>query len=419
MPDSIAIVGAGIGGLSLAVCLLRRGYSNVHVYERGAALSSRGGTIRLDANAQDALSELGVHREVEATAIRNKRFDTLSNGKLLHQTVYTLENREHLISISREALQRILADAAGAGVVHLDHAVVDIDESDTGVELVFGDRTRRRFDMVVGADGVFSTVGDRLFPKSSAPEFSGLVVYYCIAKGEHLPEAVHTEHFISQGGLGFRQVTVAGGGSDGRWDSLQITTRGPPCSSEWSAEGSVEDMRGYLDLAGDDCLPGARRILENADRVFKWGMFQSPASASWISATGRVVLLGDAAHAMAPFTGQGAGSAIQDGLCLGTLLVERLAEGLAEGGATVSALRKYQQIRKPVCETAIQRAYSRGMHITAHGLTRRFVDAMTRRIGRTGSRRGRRRLAVTLRVGARVTERVDGALDRARSFKAT
>ena len=221
--DSIAIVGAGIGGLSLAVCLLRHGYHNVHVYERGAALSSRGGTIRLDANAQDALSELGVHHEVEATAIRNKRFDTLSNGKLLNQTMYTLENREHLISISREALQKILADAAGTGVVHLDHAVVDIDESDTGVELVFGDGTRRRFDLVVGADGVFSTVSDKLFPKSSAPEFSGLVVYYCIAKGQHLPEEVHTEHFISQGGLGFRQVTVAGGASDGRWDSLQVT----------------------------------------------------------------------------------------------------------------------------------------------------------------------------------------------------
>ena len=64
---------------------------------------------------------------------------------------------------------------------------------------------------------------NKLFPKSTAPEFSGLVVYYCIAKGEHLPEEVHTEHFISQGGLGFRQVTVAGGGSDGRWDSLQAT----------------------------------------------------------------------------------------------------------------------------------------------------------------------------------------------------
>ena len=168
-------------------------------------------------------------------------------------------------------------------------------------------------------------------------------------------------------------------------------------------------MRGYLDLAGDDCLPGARRILENADRVFKWGMFQSPASASWISPHGRAVLLGDAAHAMAPFTGQGAGSAIQDGLCLGTLL--------ADGEAAVGALQKYEQLRKPVCETAIQRAYSRGMHITAHGLTRRFVDAMTRRIGRTGSRRGRKWLQVTLQVGARVSEKVDGVRDRARSVK--
>ena len=231
----------------------------MHVYERSAALSSRGGTIRLDADAQDALAELGVHDEVEATAIRNKRFDTLSNGKLLHQTVYTLENRQHLISISRDALQKILADAAGTGV--------------------------------------------------------------------------------------------------------------------------------------------------------KWGMFQSPESASWISTNGRVVLLDDAAHAMAPFTGQGAGSAIQDGLCLGTLL--------ADSGPAVSALRKYEQVRKPVCETAIQRAYSRGMHITAHGLTRRFVDTMTRRIGRSVSRHARKRLQATLQVGARMTEKIDGLLDRARSVKAT
>ena len=82
-------------------------------------------------------------------------------------------------------------------------------------------------------------------------------------------------------------------------------------------------------------------------------------------------------------------------------------------------MRKYEQVRKPVCETAIQSAYSRGMHITAHGLTRRFVDAMTRRIGRSASRQGRKHLRATLQVGARMTEKVDGLLDRARSVKAT
>ena len=91
----------------------------------------------------------------------------------------------------------------------------------------------------------------------------------------------------------------------------------------------------------------------------------------------------------------------------------------AASEAAVSSLRKYEQIRKPVCETAIQMAYRRGMHITAHGLTRRLVDAMTRRIGRSVSQHGGKRLEVTLRVGARITEKIDGLLDRAPSVEAT
>lgn len=399
---SIAIVGAGIGGLSLALRLQQHGIHDVQVFERSRQLSSRGGTIRLNADAQDALAKLGVLAEVDDIGIRNTRFDTLSNGRLVSRTHYGL------ISISREALQKILARNVSRSVLHFGRNVTSVAETATGVELFFTDGETRSFDLIIGADGIFSAVSQSLFPLSDEAAFSGLVVYYCIAKGSFLPEPVHTEHFISRRDVGFRQVTVAGGGSDGRWDSLQITTRGPPSPSEWANEGSTDDMRAYLALAGEDCLPGAHAIVENADRVFKWGMYQSPERTSWIAKGGRAVLLGDAAHAMAPFTAQGAGSAIEDGLDLGVRLSSE---------SLFAALRHYETHRKPACEHAIEQAGRRGMYITAHGATRQFTDLMTRSIS-TGLAQRHPGLKTLLRralvAGSVQTEKLDALIDRAR-----
>ena len=402
---SIAIIGAGIGGLTLARILQLRGVDQVRVFERGSRLSSRGGTIRLDPQGQRGLSTLGVLNRVEEIGIRNHSFNTFSNGRMLSQI------HPELISISREGLQGVLAQSVSPGVLKLDKAVVSIQDSDP-VPLGFADGTSDEFDLVIGADGVKSVVADQCFPGGDAVTFTGLVVYYCIAKGAYLPETVHTEHFISHGGLGFRMVTVAGGGSDGRWDSLQVTTRGPECSSEWDAEGTADEMTSYLDIAGDRCLPGAREILANADRVFKWGMYQSPEKSTWISENRRIALLGDAAHAMAPFTGQGAVSAITDGVVLGNLLAEHPQH---------QALETYQQIRKKTCEDEVRKAHDRGMQITSHGISRRYIDGMTSLLISCLNAQKKwlapviRGLAFTMNHGAAPLARVDKLVDIFRS----
>lgn len=401
----IGIVGGGIGGLSLAIALRIRGLSQVTVFERSPGLSTRGGTIRLDPPTQQALADLGVLDAVEQTGIRNRYFETRSNGRFIHRMPYSRQHDNHLISISREALQKILAAQLGDGVVAFGETVTDID-ADRQM-LLFADGDEKKFSLIVGADGVFSRVADRILPGPEQPEFTGLVVFYCLAKGEVLPEAAHTEHYISRGRTGFRQVTVAGGATDGRWDSLQITTRGAACSSDWSAEGTVDEVRAYLDLAGDDCLPGAREIVDQADRVFKWGMYQSPERRTWVSGAGNIILIGDAAHAMAPFTGQGACTAIQDAL--------RLAQLIAAGDTSRTTLLQFEAERKAPVEQTIRAAWVRGMHITAHGLTRWYIDRLL--LLQVGLLRYRvpklwhDAIRVTLQVGAQLTERIDAVID--------
>ena len=397
---SIAIVGAGIGGLSLATTLLSKGCRDVRVFERSKVLSSRGGTVRIEEIAQGALAKMGVWQQVEELAIRMQGFESYSNGRLLNR--YT----PNLISISREGLQKILADSVPPEVLHLGHCVVGVNKSDK-VELSFADGTTQAFDLVVGADGINSVVAAQCFAKQqAAAEFTGCVVYYCLAKGAFVPEPVYTEHFISRGGLSFRMVTVSGGGTDGRLDSLQITTRSAACSSEWAAQGTAEEMMWYLDIAGDKCLRGAREILTNADRVFKWGMYQSPQMPTWIAADGGAVLLGDAAHAMAPFTGQGASSAIRDGLCLGELLATRPAS---------VAVEEFEKARKKICQDAIKGAYTRGVRITSHGISRWYTDLTTRLVLWCSKHQVLRHVVrmptFTVDTGADVLELVDKVID--------
>lgn len=259
---------------------------------------------------------------------------------------------------------------------------------------------------MVGADGINSVVAAQCFAKEAAAEFTGRVVYYCLAKGSFVPEPIYTEHFISKGSLGFRMVIVSGGGSDGRWDSLQITTRGAACSSEWEAQGPAEEMMWYLNIAGDKCLRGAREILNHAGRVFKWGRYQSPQMSTWICADGAAVLLGDGAHAMAPFTGQGASSAIRDGLCLGELW---------HPGHRCWLYDEFEKARKKICQDAIKGAYTRGVRITSHGISRCYTDLTTRLLLWCSRQKVLRRVVqvptFTVDTGADVLEWVGKAID--------
>ena len=112
----IGIVGAGPGGLALALTLQQAGFSDVSVFERSETLPcARGGTIRIDDRSQEAMQAMGVLEHANSLGLYNTSFDTFGNGKLLQSPTPVTS-----LSISREALQKVLAEAIEPGIIKLN-----------------------------------------------------------------------------------------------------------------------------------------------------------------------------------------------------------------------------------------------------------------------------------------------------------
>merc|ERR1712048_919704 len=206
------------------------------------------------------------------------------------------------------------------------------------------------------------TMAATIFP-NLGKEFAGSVIYSCLARGDFLPVDFY-EHHVNCGDYGFTVRAFSGSGFDGRWDSLNFTIRSSvPVSSSWDSECTKEQMRPLLralDEHGGGCPDWITKLVEQSERVMRWGIYEHGLKPSWASPGGKIVLLGDAAHAMAPYLGMGAQSALLD--------AHVLAHELGQNGALPDALQAYQTKRKGLCEDVTRRAKFEGLGITSFGV---------------------------------------------------
>jgi len=334
---SIAVIGGGIGGLSAALCLLKAGF-DVHVYEQARALGEIGAGINISPNASRILHRLGVGEALARTGVRPVTFDQRrwDDGRLLLRAplgeVVERGFGAPYYTFHRADLHRAIADTIAPERVHLAHRFTHLVDRGDAVEAHFENGKSISADVLIGADGIHSTVREALFG-TDAPHFTGCIAYRGLVAADrlaHLGLERSTQIWMGPGGH-FIHYFV----SDGRFVNFVGVNEEDSWQREsWINRAEVKDA--LAAYAG--WHPQVLSIIGAAHETYKWGLFDRTPLPRW--SAGRVTLLGDSCHPMLPFMGQGAAMAIEDAAALKTCLVEL-------PGDFPAALRRYERQRLP------------------------------------------------------------------------
>jgi 2-polyprenyl-6-methoxyphenol hydroxylase-like FAD-dependent oxidoreductase len=341
MPLSTIVVGGGIGGLSLAR-ELGRAELPVAVLERAPKLATVGAGIIMNPNAMAVLEANGLAECVRARSspyLSRETFD--QRGRRLairdYRPLYADGRLATGALCHRAHLHECLYDALPAGVVHLDARIVDLEESTDGVRVETESGQTFAGDVLIGADGIHSAVRTRFFGRSE-PAYLGYRSHRFVVQNRD-----GLEHFTEFLGHGKRIGLVPiGGGQLYVW----TTFNSPHESRAWALD-DLTTWRALFAEFTDSRVRTALDGLESIDAVMCTDI-EEVHQATW--ARGRVALLGDAAHALTPNMGQGAGMAMEDA----AVLAQELARASRGDTDVPSALASYVTRRRPRVERIVR-----------------------------------------------------------------
>ena len=334
----VLVVGGGIGGLTLAVALAQKGHV-ARVLERSGTLAPAGAGLALQPNAMTVLAGLGLADATVAAGHEVARagiFDR--NGRALgaELDMASLGARfgSPVVAIHRARLHGVLRDAVGSAALSLGTEVTHVDSSVSGATVQCVDGRRFDADIVVGADGLRSTIRRQLLADDE-PIYSGYTSWRGVTRPGAGPTLVRmTESW----GAGERFGMVDIGHGEIYWFAVADAPQG----------ASDRDVRAELLERFAGWHEPVRAVLEatEPDRIIRTDISDRNPVTRWHS--GRVVLLGDAAHPMTPNLGQGACQAIEDAAVL--------ADELSQSTDVRQALVNYERRRAPRANGVLMRA---------------------------------------------------------------
>lgn len=350
----VVIVGGGIGGLALGISLHGAGIADVHVLEAAPSVKELGVGINVLPHAVRELTELGLAQELGEAGVAtsevvmfNKHGQRvwaeprgLSAGYLWSQ--YSI-HRGRLLGI----LHRAFCDRLGAGRLHLDARVMSTDQSRTSASARLTSGERYEGDVLIGADGVRSGVRGQLHPQEGTPLWNGITMWRATVR---MAPILSGSSMVIVGHFGNRAVMypISAPDVDDRLlmnvvleSKTSSGTDVPP--ENWTTVADRDQILRHFPTLRTD-LFGIAEAVHTADRWLRYPMLDRDPLATWGS--GRITLLGDAAHPMYPTGANGASQAILDG--------RSLAHCLATQPAYETALELYESDRRPATSRLVR-----------------------------------------------------------------
>src|SRR5579862_142857 len=339
---SIAIIGAGMGGLATAAALRRVGI-NATVYEQAPQFTRLGAGIQIGCNAMHVLRVLGLEPALRAEAFYPRSWNNKDwrTGEVKFDMIFGKSAEEKFgapyLLAHRGDLHAALASIVPAECIQLDHKLIGLDETATGVRITFANGNSAEADAVIGADGVHSVVKAMLFGESE-PNFTGRIAYRTTFPASRL-NGFPIDDFTKWWGED-RHIVIYFVKPD-RSEVYFVTSVPEPAFriESWSTKGDVKKLRQEFEGFHSQ----VKQVLGACPSVHKWALVDHDPLARWTDRN--VTLLGDACHPMTPYMAQGAAMAIEDAAVLSRCLVGTDREGISEAFRRFEATRKERTTR--------------------------------------------------------------------------
>jgi salicylate hydroxylase len=338
----VAVIGGGLGGLVAALALQRQGIA-VRVFEQAEAINEIGAGITLAPNASRVIDQLGLAAElrgighvVQTQGVLNSRSGELMAKNERGDAPYK-KYGAHYYQLHRADLQEMLVAAIQGhdpAAIQVDATLTSLHQSDDQAIAEFADGSTHACDALIGCDGIRSTVRRCLF-KTQDAAFTGRVAWRGLVPATAIPDwdmPVESATLIGPnrtfGFYPIRNYTLI--------NYVALCRRDEWTDEGWSTPSRVDEVvaefQGWYE-------PILQLISATPSKTcFKWGLFDHPPLEQWT--VNRATLLGDAAHPMLPYMGQGASMAIEDGAVLARCLAKYSPD-------LTGALTIYEQVRKP------------------------------------------------------------------------
>ena len=336
--QAITVIGAGIGGIAVAVCLARQG-ARVTVLEQAAEITEVGAGLQISPNGLRVLASLGLadmlsRASVRAMGVRLR--DYRQGAEVFHLPLGDRVGEAYHFVHRADLLDVLMQAAVDAGVTLRTGCKVVKVHPGTPARVNLAEGETLQADLVIGADGLHSVLR-RDLNGVSAPQFTGQVAWRALAPNliGHPPEVrVHMgpgKHMVSYPIRDGHTLNI-----------VAVQERETWAEEGWTHSDSGDNLRAAFAYFHPDIL----QMLAGVDRVGLWGLFRHPVAHKWVG-TG-CALLGDAAHPTLPFMAQGANMALEDAWVL--------ADTLAEVDDIQTGLAQYQARRQDRVEKVVATA---------------------------------------------------------------